>query len=336
MGGTNFIGPRIINRLREKEHSVTVFHRGNTEHELSQAVPHIHGDFANLADFKDEFRQLQLDVLLYVRAIGEADMQLVTDVFRGLVPRLVMVSSCDVYQAYGKLIKLESGEPDLQPLNEDASLRSVLYPYKKLGSPIGDRYDKILAERIALNDPALPGTVLRLPMVYGPGDFQHRLFYYIKHIDDKRPAILLEETQANWRTTRGYVDNVAEGVALAVADERAVNRIYNIADAQTYTEAEWVQKIGAAMNWSGKIVAVAAKDLPPALAAESEQADMRQHLALDTSRIRQELGYTEVVAEDEGLRRTIEWERANPPAEIDPAQYDYAAEDTVLAEHANS
>jgi nucleoside-diphosphate-sugar epimerase len=50
----------------------------------------------------------------------------------------------------------------------------------------------------------------------------------------------------------------------------------------------------------------------------------------DTHRIRSELGYAEAVPQDEALRRTVEWERAHPPEKIDPAQFDYAAEDAVL------
>jgi len=32
------------------------------------------------------------------------------------------------------------------------------------------------------------------------------------------------------------------------------------------------------------------------------------------------------------IRRTIAWERESPPTEIDPAEYDYAREDEILAE----
>jgi hypothetical protein len=35
---------------------------------------------------------------------------------------------------------------------------------------------------------------------------------------------------------------------------------------------------------------------------------------------------------DEALRGTIAWERAHPPTEVDPARFDYAAEDRALAE----
>jgi hypothetical protein len=37
------------------------------------------------------------------------------------------------------------------------------------------------------------------------------------------------------------------------------------------------------------------------------------------------------VSLDEALRRTIAWERANPPSSLDPAHFDYAAEDATLA-----
>ncbi len=33
---------------------------------------------------------------------------------------------------------------------------------------------------------------------------------------------------------------------------------------------------------------------------------------------------------EEALRRTVEWERANPPGEIDPPEFDYALEDAAL------
>jgi hypothetical protein len=55
---------------------------------------------------------------------------------------------------------------------------------------------------------------------------------------------------------------------------------------------------------------------------------------VDTTHIREELGYVELVPPDEGFRRTAEWERTQPPQEIDPQSFDYAAEDAVLREWA--
>jgi hypothetical protein len=56
-----------------------------------------------------------------------------------------------------------------------------------------------------------------------------------------------------------------------------------------------------------------------------------QHVVASSGRIRKELGYRELLPCDEAIRRTIEWERANPP-DAPLAQFDYAAEDAALAQ----
>jgi hypothetical protein len=61
-----------------------------------------------------------------------------------------------------------------------------------------DDYAKILVERVALGDGDLSATILRLPMVYGPGApevIKRRFFAYLKRIDDGRPAILLDDVK---------------------------------------------------------------------------------------------------------------------------------------------
>ena len=70
-----------------------------------------------------------------------------------------------------------------------------------------------------------------------------------------------------------------------------------------FTETEWVAQIAKVHGWEGEIVPV---DKEP-------QYNLRQDYVVDSSRIRAELGYTERTGADEALRRTIEWERANPP-----------------------
>jgi nucleoside-diphosphate-sugar epimerase len=166
--------------------------------------------------------------------------------------------------------------------------------------------------------------------VYGPHDYQHRLFYYLKRMDDRRPAILLDEEIARWRWTRGYVENVAVAIALAVTDERASGRIYNVGEGQALTEAEWVHAIGRAAGWTGEVVVVPRERLPRALCGWGD-ATLEQDLAVDTTRIRAELGYRETVLRTEALRQTVAWERANPPAEVPPKMFDYVGEDAVLA-----
>jgi hypothetical protein len=62
-----------------------------------------------------------------------------------------------------------------------------------------------------------------------------------------------------------------------------------------------------------------------------EQGDFDHHWVVDTARIRVELGSMEVVPQAEALRRTVEWQWANPLEKYDPKEFDYATEDTILA-----
>jgi nucleoside-diphosphate-sugar epimerase len=253
--------------------------------------------------------------------------------FRGLAGRVAALSSGDVYRAYGRLQGTEPGPLEPVPLAEGAPLRERLYPYRGPAPRAADDpkrwlddYDKILVERAVLGDGELPGTILRLPMVYGPGDRLHRLFPYVKRMDDGRPGILLDEAMASWRWTRGYVEDVAEGIVAAVIDERSAGRIYNLGEPAALSESEWIRAIAGVIGWAGKIVTVPGERLP----GPPPRLNFAQDLITDTSRIRSELGYGEAASLEERLARTIGWERTHPPESVDVRQFDYAAEDEAL------
>jgi len=241
--------------------------------------------------------------------------------FKGVARSAVVISSGDVYRAFGRIWRTEPGDPDPVPLTEDSPLRQKL-------SNAGLGYNKTAVERAVMDDSELPVTILRLPATHGPGDEQHRLHQYIKRMDDGRPAILLDEAYAAWRWARGYVEDVAYAIALAIMDKRAEGRIYNVCYPAAFTEADWVKEIAQVVGWKGEVIALSSKDLPESL--RNDTLDLRQQYDVDSGRIRRELGYVEVVAFDEALRRTIEWERAHPPEKVDPEQFNYAAEDEAM------
>ncbi|HSW09316.1 MAG TPA: NAD-dependent epimerase/dehydratase family protein [Bacillota bacterium] len=337
IGGTSFVGPHVVRRLSDMGHEVAVFHRGRTEADLPAAVKHIHGDRRGLADFKDEFQRLRPDVVLHMIAGQAQDAWALMQTLPGIAGRVVVISSQDVYRAYNRLRNEEPGFPDPVPLSESAPLRERLHPYRDEpfpGTELPERrrdiddYDKILVERLILSEPRLPATVLRLPAVYGPNDPQRRLFGYLKRMDDKRAAILLDARAAQWRWTRGYVEDVAHAIVLAVTNERSQGEVYNVGEIEGLTEMEWVKQIGDAAGWNGRVVAVRKELLPSHLKTDYNWA---HHLVADTGRIRRELGYRECVPRNEAVRATVTWERANPPSEVDGSQFDYAAEDAALA-----
>jgi nucleoside-diphosphate-sugar epimerase len=331
IGGANFIGPYVVQQLVSAGHEVTVFHRGNSHNDLFPNVRHLHADRAALPDFAQEFRRLRLDTVIDMYLMNQPDAIALMRSFRGVASSLVVLSSQDVYRTHGRLTGREPGPPELFPLTEDSPLREQHYPYRqahKAEDPLYN-YDKIPVEQCVMGDPELRTTVLRLPMVYGPLDYNHRLFEHLKRMDDGRPYIILREGHYNWRWTHGYVENVAAAITLAATDIRAKNRIYNVGEADAFTRAEWVRRIGTVAGWTGEIISAPLDLLPE---PPGMNYDWRNHLVADTSRIRQELGYAEIVDLGQGMEKTIEWERANPPDTIDPTIFDYAAEDEIRRE----
>lgn len=330
LGGTNFIGPYVVQRLLARGCDVTVFHRGKTNTPLPAAVQHIHGDHNQLADYAEQFRQLQPDAVIEMIAGHEKHGELLMSIFPGITKRLVLVSSCDVYRAYDRFTTNDPGEPDATPLTEDSPLRDKRYPYRQWAKDENDRnywYDKIPIEEKVLSQPAeLEGVVIRLPMVYGPNDYQHRMFPYLKRMKDNRPAILLGDLQSQWMAPRGHVENIGEAIALCALHKAAANRVYHVGDKNHLNEIEWVKKIGEAMGWQGEMHTLPTAQLPEHL---RDPYDYQQHLALDSTRIREELGYREVVKIDQAIARTVAWEVENPPAQINESQFDYAAEDAT-------
>jgi nucleoside-diphosphate-sugar epimerase len=253
-----------------------------------------------------------------------------------LTPRLVAISSMDVYRAWGVMQQAEPGPLEPLPITEDSPLRSVrtLYPPETLKMMqsiftwVDEHYDKIAVEAAILNDPEVQASILRLPMVYGPGDPLHRFFPLLKRITDGRPYVLLPDNLAAWRGPRGYVENIAHAIALAATSERAAGRTYNICDEPSLSELEWQRRIAQHTNWSGKVV-ISPKERTPEHLLQTGNA--AQHFVASSTRIRAELGYKELVQLDEAIRRTIAWQRQNPPSTINLKQFDYRAEDAALA-----
>lgn len=348
IGGTGFIGPSVTTNLERLNHEVAVFHRGKRK--VAQGVPGspkreqreggspaigILGDRRHLADFAGELRAFQPDVVIDLILSSGRQARELMDVFRGATSRVVALSSCDVYRACGVTHGLEPGPLEPLPLTEQSALRTKLQTYppaqvrmlQQIFGWVDEEYDKIPVEREILGDRDLPGTVLRLPMVYGPGDRLHRFLPIMKRIADGRRTILFSADMAQWRATKGYVENVGAAIALAAVSNHAAGRIYNLGEVDALTELEWARHVAATIGWSGEFKILPNDSVPPHLRAPG---NAQQHWVTDTTRIREELGYREPIARDEAIGRTAEWERTNPPTGVTPYQFDYQAEDSAL------
>ena len=278
IGGTRVIGPRVVRRLHARGWDIAVLHRGIHVIPLPANVLRITDESAGIPVLRvpSAAQGFEPDVVLHMIAMGEQDAEAAMAAFDGCAGRIVVLSSGDVYRAYGRFIGTEPGPIEPTPLTEDAPLRDRLFPYRESASSSGDLtywYDKILVERVARSRSQLPGTVLRLPKVYGPEE------------NSDLATVYGFRDQPLWRWTHGYVENVAEAIALAVIDPRATNNVFNVGEAHTPTMAE-------------RLVRLPDRDVAPAV---EHGKNFAQDIACDTSKIRRELGFVDVADEIEAM-----------------------------------
>lgn len=278
--GGGSISRFVVRQLVEKRHRVTIYHRGATEIDLPSEVEHVHSKDASIPilRFPQELLGRAFDVVIHMLAMGQDDAEAAVASFRGRAARLIVASSGDVYRAYGRLTGLEPGPVEPMPLTEESPLREVLFPYRSAerGPEWIRSYEKILAERVVLSDRELPGTVLRLPKVYGGGK------------NDDLATMYGARQHPQWRWTHGYVESVAAAIVLAATHSAAAGRIYNVGEEYTPTVAERLSKLPSSQ-----------------IPVNTQALNYDQDVVYDTNRIQSELGYREIVPYEEGLRRSL-------------------------------
>jgi nucleoside-diphosphate-sugar epimerase len=273
IGGTRFIGAHVVGRLHAQGARIAALHRGKHKNPILPEIEHILDPDAEfpITNFPEAARR-DWDLVVHMVAMGEADAAAAAKAFAGRTGRLVLISSCDVYLAYGRLMKTEPGAPEPVPLGEDAPLRAKFYPYRGMEVELGAfarDYEKILAERAVMEAQGLDWTILRLPKVYGRED------------NADLGTVHGFAAVPHWRWTHGHVDNVAAAIVTAAMHSAARNAVFNVGEAETPSMGERLKVLPARAG------------APP----EPPPFDYAQDFVLDTGRIRAALGYADVVDE---------------------------------------
>jgi nucleoside-diphosphate-sugar epimerase len=324
IGGTRFIGQAIVEELLRRGHTVTVYHRGRHEVEFSEPVAHVHGDRRDYPRFRANLAHLSPETVVDVVPMNADDTQALVKALRGRITHSVHLSSGDVY-APGQPIPIPEDAPTAPIEPAELRLDDQTVPYSKVA------VEAVIREAQATGD--FPATILRLPAVYGPGDPLAREWFFVKRVLDGRHCVALPDGGLG-PFHRGYVNDVARAVVLALESPLATGRTYNVGHKRVLTVRGITEMVARVMGHQWQIVSVPAKGLPP-----TNPYAPPYPIVYDLSRIRAELGYQESVSLEEGMQRTVAWLVDHPPTPetwgltryLSHDAFDYAAEDTAMA-----
>jgi nucleoside-diphosphate-sugar epimerase len=147
-------------------------------------------------------------------------------------------------------------------------------------------------------------------MVFGPGDRQRRFSWAIRPMAQGRSRLVVPHPWASWRSTFGYVDDVAAGIALAAVHPAAAGQTYNLGRANTPTSLAWAAAFAEHLGWPGDVQLAHPDKARGALAAAVAGLDLSYPLFIDNAKIRRRLGYSEPTDFEETLARTVADEMA--------------------------
>jgi nucleoside-diphosphate-sugar epimerase len=317
LGGTRFIGAAIVEELVANGHELLIVHRGEHEPPDLPEVDHLHAERQDLPHLRGPVGEFDPEAVVDNCAYSAADAETALAAIGDDV-RLLVVSSMDVYRAFGAV--LAGTETDPLPMDETSPVRPDRFPYRDRpqASPDADTYEKLDVEAAYL---ARAATVCRLPAVYGERDHQRREEPILRRVRAGRGRI--PSGAGGWLWTRGYVRDVAAGIRLALESDAAVAEILNLGEARTWSMGLWARHVLEAAGAEAELVRVPDVLLPDDLTL---LGTISQHLLVDSSKARDLLGW-EPRDPHEALRRSVEWHLAHPPED---SPDDFSADDRAL------
>lgn len=152
-------------------------------------------------------------------------------------------------------------------------------------------------------DTGMPVTILRPPLVYGPG-VRANFLRLMRWVDRGVP---LPFGAVDNRRSLVYVGNLADAILAALQSERESADVYFVSDSEDLSTAELIRRLGSALERQVRLVPV-----PPALLRGAlrmlgrgdEAGRLLGSLCVDTSRIRNDLGWRPPYSVTEGLAET--------------------------------
>ena len=319
IGGTGPTGPAIAAGLGTRGFDVTILHSGRHEVPEVTGLRHIHGDVFSEQGLRDTLPGETFDVV--VASYGR--LRSIATVLTGRVGHLLSIGGAPVYRGFfDPAVHAPPGLP--VPTREDAELAAE--------DDDGKSY-RIGRTEMLLFAAHPAATHFRYPYVYGPRQLAPREWCVVRRILDGRPFIILPDDGLSL-IPFGYVDNLAHAVLLAVNHpETSKGEIFNCGDDEKLTIRQVTELVTDELGHDWELL-----PMPAHLAIPARPLMMNYrstHRVLDTAKLRERLGYRDVVPARRAVRLAARWLVEHPPARggyeesalQDP--FDYRAEDRL-------
>jgi nucleoside-diphosphate-sugar epimerase len=332
VGGAGTTGMVIVDELLKRDYQVTVLHRGVHESGLPPQVEHIHADphWPETIEEALTGRSFDVAVAVYGR------LRYVAQALIGRTPRLISVGGAlATYKGWMRVTDKnpwDSLEESPVPIDEDHPL-SRAPGVDGFSDQVRDSEDVVMK---AHRDGHFNATHFRYPILYGPYHLAPPEWVIIRRALDGRRRLMMPGGGMAL-VSRGFGQNVVHALMLALEQpEVSAGQIYNIADEKILYNHEWLATLAQILEHEFEPIDIPFSLLPKGFRAAPSQLLYRYHRVMDISKVKEQLGYRDLVPVENALELTVKWYRDHPPprgGEVegnlgDP--FDYAYEDKLI------
>src|SRR4051812_4986553 len=175
LGGTRFVGKRLVHLLADQGHDVTVASRGKTIVSFPNNVRRLKLDRASKHSMAAALQDRQWDIVYDQICFYADDAASAVEVLAGKTGRYILCSSAAVYTN-----PIDAGEDAFDP--SKYSIRSV--DRSNTSYAEGKRQ----AEAVIFQRANFPAAAVRFPIILGPDDYTKRLSTQVERIAKNDPV----------------------------------------------------------------------------------------------------------------------------------------------------
>jgi nucleoside-diphosphate-sugar epimerase len=327
LGGTRFVGLRLLRALHAAGHQVTILNRGRRQADLPSGIDRLEADRRDDAGMRRvlQGRARDFDVVFDATGYQRPNLEPVVDVLGEHIRRYVFISSFAVYARMQTF-----------PIREDFP---VIEPGEKTGGLDAYGADKVRCECYLLEmhrERALPAVILRSPAIYGPENWMDdREGSYFARLAMGRKILIAGrgETLIHF----GHVDDLAAACIAVSESPAAVGEVFNVTGPEAITVNALIDSMAEAVGVKAQKVylpyGVGRESIDGLMPYQSERCAVHS-----IEKLNRMVGFWPLYDVRSGMAHTYAWwkqHRGLERVKFEPGKLGYdvdlAAEDALIA-----
>ena len=241
IGGTLFIGKRLVRRLLNDGHEMTLLHR-RAEHPFGPEVRSAVADRNDAVSVRDALQGQRFNAVYDIaydweRGTTAQQVEATARAIPGDISRYVFISSVAAYGNGLDHVEDDPLAPDTHPesyvRNKSMSERALFLMHRESGFPV---------------------VTMRPPFVYGPENPFYREAFFWDRIRRDRPVIVPGDGKRLMHFV--YVDDLVSACCAALENPNAVGLAFNVANEKPVSQLELVHEFANAAGKKASVIHV--------------------------------------------------------------------------------